>query len=443
MARDRSIHLRSWRQVQGVGILTLPLLMLLGPACGSAGAGGAERAYLDDPTYRRSELEASLVNPSNLYSKLRLERYASGGRRDWELLPEWNPRAAPFQLGGAPSAVGGSAVAVPREARDGLPRALVALGEDAFFRYPVQLATPLEALGIDAAKAERYGLWTDRDRGVGGLVLAEMADGRRRLAFTCASCHSNLRDDGTIEAGAPNQHFDLGLALYDAAPGLDDQVRARFKTWGRGRIDVTTIDGSLPVRIPDLRPTRWLTHLHYDATVAQRSIVTLAIRIETLIITSHSEAIRPPRAVALGLAHYLWSLSEGVRSAAPSSSDVERQRASGQRVFETRCSACHKGQGLTGPPAELSVVGTDPEAGLSPDRGTGFYRVPSLRGVATRGTLLHDGSIASLDAMFDPRRLSADYSEGARRSGPILGHVFGLGLPESDRANLIAHLLSL
>ena len=41
-------------------------------------------------------------------------------------------------------------------------------------------------------------------------------------------------------------------------------------------------------------------------------------------------------------------------------------------------------------------VGTDPALARSPTRGTGSYRVPSLRGVAARGRLFHDGSAAGL-----------------------------------------------
>jgi hypothetical protein len=36
--------------------------------------------------------------------------------------------------------------------------------------------------------------------------------------------------------------------------------------------------------------------------------------------------------------------------------------------------------------------------------------VPSLHGVGTRGPLLHDGMVASLEAMFDPARLTPAFS---------------------------------
>ena len=42
--------------------------------------------YLDDSSFRRAELEASLVNPDNEYSQQRLAHYESGGPGNWALL---------------------------------------------------------------------------------------------------------------------------------------------------------------------------------------------------------------------------------------------------------------------------------------------------------------------------------------------------------------------
>jgi hypothetical protein len=78
----------------------------------------------------------------------------------------------------------------------------------------------------------------------------------------------------------------------------------------------------------------------------------------------------------------------------------------------------------------LAEIGTDAVIGRSRDRGTGFYRVPSLRGVATRGPLLHDGTLPSLDAMFDPTR-------------DVRGHIYGLALDERARQDLLEYLRTL
>ena len=50
-------------------------------------------------------------------------------------------------------------------------------------------------------------------------------------------------------------------------------------------------------------------------------------------------------------------------------------------------------------------VGTDPNSALNTRRGTGYYKVPSLKGVWYRGPFEHNGSVATLEDWFDPRRL--------------------------------------
>jgi hypothetical protein len=55
-------------------------------------------------------------------------------------------------------------------------------------------------------------------------------------------------------------------------------------------------------------------------------------------------------------------------------------------------------------------VGTDSGLALETRKGTGFYKVPSLKGVWYRGLYGHDGSVASLDDSFDPARLRDNYA---------------------------------
>jgi mono/diheme cytochrome c family protein len=268
---------------------------------------------------------------------------------------------------------------------------LVALGEQAFSHYPVQLWSSAPP-----------GLWSDPTRGDGGLVRVVLD--RPYLAATCSTCHATVKS-GTFVPGLPNPTLDLG--------------------WGPGRLDVTTADGHEPVRIADLRPVAWLGYLHADATLRQPDVITLAIRIETLIVTSQGQAIRPPREIALALAMYVWSLAPA-EAPAPAT-DAAR---SGRDLFAATCSGCHAGDGFTGEPVSLDVVGTDPTVGRSLDRGTGMYRVPSLRGVADRALLLHDASVHSLGELVDPERTTP-------------GHHFGSELSVADRAALIAYLETL
>jgi hypothetical protein len=411
-------------------------------ACGQApGPAGPDSqvAYLRDAAHRRQALVDSLVAPSNGYSTLRLAHYASGDAGDWDRLDAWNPPAAAYPASALDAAAStplalppaAAPLALPDEATWDPSVSLVALGEDAFFRYPAQLAPPaLAPLTRDAA--QRYGLWIDDARGAGGIVVAETAGGPA-LALSCASCHADVVA-GRLVAGVPSARVNLGRMLADSAgAGFPPE---NLLAWGPGRNDVTTADGSLPERVSDLRPVRFVTHLQYDATVRQLDIVSLAIRVETLLITAHGEAVRPPRIVALALAQYLWSLADGLP-------ETTARGTPGQALFASRCSMCHAGDVLTSAPRPLAEVGTDPQLGLSPDRGTGFYRVPSLRGVALRPTLFHDGTVPSLDALLDPSRVDDGWTGGARGPGPVHGHVFGLDLGADERAALIDYVRSL
>jgi mono/diheme cytochrome c family protein len=412
--------------------------------CGSGEVEPPANSYLTDPAYRRAELVRSLVNPDNGYSRLRLQHYESGDALSWSNLPEWNPPTAPFDAAatnasgsGAPSGSEGHSLAIDEAARAGSEDALVALGKAAFFAYPMQFAPAAEKLIRSRADADRYGLWSDAAHGTGGLVVADLADGTKALAQTCATCHAAMRD-GALVPGAPNERLDWGALMVDGSP-TDGGNAGELLQWGPGRIDVTTTDGTEPCRIADLRPVRWLTHLHQDATVEQWSVASLAIRIETLVITAHGQVLRPPIEVALGLALYVRTLGNDL---APGQSSTDQERR-GAASFDRTCSGCHASAGFTGPPVPIDVVGSDPVLGNSADRGTGTYRVPSLLGVASRGPLLHDGRAPDLDALFDPARLQAGYARALHGSGPIVGHPFGLDFDDSERADLLAFLNAL
>jgi hypothetical protein len=157
----------------------------------------------------------------------------------------------------------------------------------------------------------------------------------------------------------------VGAAIVAAQGGLLDAASsAAMQAWGPGRLDVTTTTGTEPARIPDLRPVRWLTYLQQDATVRAPDLATLAIRLETLVITSNDQALRPPRIVMLALAAYVTSLAGDL----PSVDAAASASPSGAELFASQCAGCHTPPGLTGDPVPLATVGTDPTLGLSPDR---------------------------------------------------------------------------
>ncbi len=378
------------------------------------------QSYDSEPAFRRKLLEASIVNPDNGYSALRLDRYDEAG---WGALPTFNPRARPVVLGD---------IGLERPEEDlsgwgaldveGTPwerSALIALGREAFFSYPISSGLLSAALRSPEGPA-RYGLWVDDAGQVGGLVWSEQARGERGLSATCATCHAAPAPgdpEGVVIAGLNNGRLDLGAITRDSALG---SVGPR-SAWGPGRVDVTGDDLDNPVAITDLRAIRHQTHLHRAATL-RNSLGALAVRVETLLITSLNERQRPPRKLAFALALYLWDLDPGV--------DTGALDPEGLAIFEARCASCHAPPTFAGPPVPVDLVGTDPTVALSPDRATGSWRVPSLIGVKDRSPLTASGATRTLDDLFDPDREAP-------------GHPFGLDLGEADRASLLELLKSL
>lgn len=162
------------------------------------------------------------------------------------------------------------------------------------------------------------------------------------------------------------------------------------------------------------------------------------------------------------LALYVYSLKPP-----PNPNKFDALAARGKEIFEREgCAACHTPPLYTNnklTPADgfkvpdehrrkfdvLQIsVGTDPRLTLKTRRGTGYYKVPSLKGVWYRGPFEHNGSVATLEDWFDPRRLGDDYvPTGFRGYGvktrAVKGHMFGLDLSVENRRALIAFLKTL
>jgi hypothetical protein len=162
------------------------------------------------------------------------------------------------------------------------------------------------------------------------------------------------------------------------------------------------------------------------------------------------------------LAQYVYSLRPP-----PNPNKFDAAAARGRKVFEREaCATCHTpplytnnkltlAEGFTPPPgAEKKYdilpisVGTDPNLALRTRRGTGYYKVPSLKGLWYRGMFGHSGWCATLEDWFDPRRTRDDYvPTGFKPYGAktyaVKGHPFGLNLSEEDRRALIAFLKTL
>jgi mono/diheme cytochrome c family protein len=165
---------------------------------------------------------------------------------------------------------------------------------------------------------------------------------------------------------------------------------------------------------------------------------------------------------ALGL--YIYSL-EPLKSPHPFDDLAKR----GQQVFESEgCIKCHTPPHYTNNKLVAATgfkpnyddpvtkrldiskrrVGTDPGLALRTRKGTGYYKIPSLRGLWYRGLYEHCGSVSSLEDWFDPKRLRDDYRPTGW-AGPgsgtraVPGHRFGHDLLDEDKRALIAFLRTL
>lgn len=162
------------------------------------------------------------------------------------------------------------------------------------------------------------------------------------------------------------------------------------------------------------------------------------------------------------LAMYIYSLKPP-----PNPNTFDAAAAQGQKVFQREgCGGCHTPPLYTNNMLTPAVgftptdedrqnyrilnrsVGTDPFLATKTRRGTGYYKVPSLKGVWYRGPFEHDGSVATLEDWFDPHRLRDDYVPTgykgyATETRAIKGHEFGLKLTPDDKRALIAFLKTL
>jgi hypothetical protein len=162
------------------------------------------------------------------------------------------------------------------------------------------------------------------------------------------------------------------------------------------------------------------------------------------------------------LALYVYSLKPP-----PNPNRFDAAVALGQKVFEREgCAGCHTpplytnnkltlAEGFRPPPGAAAnddilpiSVGTDPALATKTRRGTGYYKVPSLKGVWYRSMFGHSGWCATLEDWFDPRRTSDDYVPTSfkpygTKTYAVKGHPFGLNLNAEDKQSLIAFLKTL
>ena len=327
----------------------------------------------------------------------------------------------------------------------------------------------------------------------------------------CSSCHTRYLDDGTAVAGAAFAHritdslldrmSDRSLkiafagdspqmALYRqfGVPWIPDDIHSQLKSMPDDRIGQLfdalppgvsdRPNGSVyyPTKVIDLIGIRDRKYIDHTATHRNRGLGDI-MRYAALV--EYSDAmqfgrhqmwadrqksihVRWPDEVLYALAQYICSLQ-------PPTNPNRRDglAAAGERVFvRSGCGACHTPPLYTNNKLTLALgfkpaenhplrsdimdvsVKTDPNLALKTRKGTGLYKVPTLRGVWYRGLYGHDGSVTRLEEWFDPARLRDDYvPSGFKGVGvkarAVPGHDFGLKLSPGDKTALIAFLKTL
>lgn len=283
----------------------------------------------------------------------------------------------------------------------------------------------------------------------------------------------------------------VGARLYQAygVPWKADDPHERLKAASQEQYEQLDLaartsgglprwNGSIlfPAKTPDLIGIRERRYIDHTATHQHRNVGDL-MRYAAMVTSAEptrfgGHELRDPQTLRTGarfsdealyaLALYLYSLEPPANP-----NPFDEKAAAGQKLFESEgCIRCHVPPLYTNnqltlargfkPPAGASEalkilpisVGTDPGLALSTRKGTGYYKVPSLKGVWYRGRYLHDGSAASLEEMFNPARLQEQHVPGGwqplgTKARAVQGHEFGLRLSEAERAQLIAFLKTL
>ena len=285
--------------------------------------------------------------------------------------------------------------------------------------------------------------------------------------------------------------FNQGAYNTYGVPWLKDDIHLRFKTMSEEEINqvdgppfpgtFTRFNGSpyYTTKIPDLIGIKNRRYMDHTGTHLNRGPEDIA-RYAALVMTTDDGSVGPHKFFTEEQRHMtyrysdeaLYALGKFIYSLEPpmNPNKFDRVAARGQKVFEKEgCAACHAPplytnnmlipvDGFTPPKGEPATerlhilrgirIGTDPNLALKTRKGTGYYKVPSLKGLWYRGLIEHSGSIASLEDWFDSKRLRDDYVPSGWK-GPgvkaraVKGHEFGLELSAADKRALIAFLKTL
>jgi hypothetical protein len=237
--------------------------------------------------------------------------------------------------------------------------------------------------------------------------------------------------------GVKDRHY-LDRTGLQPHRGIVDLMR--YAALNQGGDDLASFDGFVPDAIPNFKTLPAPDKLDPFRTQADRY---------------NDEQL-------YALALYVYSLQPP-----PNPNKFDAVAARGQKIFGREgCPGCHtpplysnnkltQAAGFTPPRGAdkkydiLPIsVDTDPNLALKTRRGTGYYKVPSLRGVWYRSMFGHSGWCATLEDWFDPRRTRDDYVPTGfkpydAKTYAVKGHPFGLALSADDKKALIAFLKTL
>jgi hypothetical protein len=368
----------------------------------------------------------------------------------------------------------------------------------------------LIALVRSAVEYSKVGAHPQKDGTIQGLRWVPTAKGLALSITDCAGCHTRVMPDGSLLDGAPSndggdgairQVVQTGVAAFSfgesaavstwrafSVPWIPNDIHNSIKAMNEA--DLGALFGAAPpgtsarfngspfyvTKVPDLIGIKDRKYLDATATHRARSpedVMRYAIVVSccdnaifgthhTLLPQGEKPIYRFPDELLYALAQYIYSLEPP-----PNPNPNDARAFAGKKVFDREgCGGCHPAplytsnkltlaQGYTPPkdhPLAADIVpisvGTDPNLALKTRKGTGFYKVPSLKNVWYRGLLSHDGSVATLEDWFNPARLRDDYVPTGFKGykvdhRAISGHEFGLKLSDADRAALIAFLRTL
>jgi hypothetical protein len=362
-----------------------------------------------------------------------------------------------------------------------------------------------------AEEFKKLGGHPQKDGTVRGMRLVPTGKGLAIAIEQCSGCHIRIMPDGSQLDGAPDHDpgddlqselaslgdrtFFLGESdamigwrnfavpwipndIHDGIRNMPEKERSQLISAADMPGMFARFNGSpyFPTKIPDLIGVGERKYI--DATATHRLRNPEDIARYGALVTCCDAADFGPHHLLSGAQRtpqnpfsddLLYALVQYIISLEPPKNPNlgDGRSALGKKIFESEgCPGCHTPPLYTNnkltlargysPPKDHTFaadiipisVGTDPNLALKTRKGTGLYKIPSLKGVWYRGLYGHDGSVASLEDWFNPARLRNDYVptgfKGYRvEHRAVSGHEFGLNLGADDKAALIAFLKTL